>query len=306
MAGANKRPPRARCTPGHLLPPGLRVQRRALVRGEGVWIYCEHQKPNFWPSHDHDLLQIMIGFAGADYEASWTSADGRKVTQSITADQVWILPAGIEQEVHWRQTADLIILFVETTAVQAFCGQVPVHASVRPLRDYSDREPAIGMLCDDLRRQARLLNFDSDSHVGVVGACLASFVARAHFAPGVIQAPHSGMKAADRARVEQHIMAHLSEPFSLNALAQAARMSRSHFCRRFKAETGFKPREYFNRCRILRAREMLATGGFNQSEVAFKLGFSELGHFTRVFRKVLHAPPRSFLPRKEKQPQKME
>jgi AraC-like DNA-binding protein len=248
----------------------------------------------------------MIGFSGADYDVSWIGPDGRKVTQPITPDHVWILPAGVEQEIHWRQTADLIILFVEMAAVQAFCGQVPVHASVRPMRDYSDREPAIGMLCDELRRQARQVNFDSDSHVGAVGACLASFVARTYFAPGVIRAPHSGMKAADRARVEQHIMAHLSEPFSLDALAQAARLSRSHFCRRFKAETGFKPRDYFNRCRILRAQEMLATGGFNLSEVAFKLGFSELGHFTRVFRKVLHAPPRAFLPRKEKQPQKIE
>lgn len=306
MAGANKRPPRARCTPRHLLPPGLRVQRRVLVRDAGVWVYCEHQKPNFWPSHAHDLVQIMIGLAGADYDASWIGSDGRKVTQHITSNQVWILPAGIEHEIHWRQSADLIILFVETAAVRSFCGQVPLHPSVRPIRDYSDREPAIGMLCDDLRRQARQVAFDSDSHVGLVGACLASFVARTHFASDVTRASHSGMRAADRARVEQHIMMHLSEPFSLDALAQAARLSRSHFCRRFKAETGFKPREYFNRCRILRAQEMLATGGFNLSEVAFKLGFSELGHFTRVCRKVLHAPARTFLPRREKQPQKME
>lgn len=306
MAGANRRPSRAPAPPGQLLPPGLRVQRRALVPGAGVWVYCDHQKPNFWPSHAHELVQIMIGFSGADYDASWIGSDGRKVTQPIKSDQVWILPAGIEQEVHWRQTADLIILFVEISAVQAFCGQVPVHPSVRPVQDYSDLEPAIGMLCDDLRRQMRQIRFDSDTHVGASGTCLASFVVRTHFAPGVIRAAHSGMKAADRARVEQHIMMHLSEPFSLNALAQAARMSRSHFCRRFKAETGFRPRDYFNRCRILRAKEMLATGGFNLSEVAFKLGFSELGHFTRVFRKVLHAPPRRFLPRKEKQPQKTE
>jgi len=306
MAAATKRPSRVPPPPGHLLPPGLRVQRRALVAGTGVWVYCEHQKPNFWPSHAHDLVQITIGFAGADYDASWIGSDGRKVTRPINADQVWILPAGVEQEVHWRQAADLIILFAESSAVQSFCGQVPVHPSVRPVRDYSDREPAIGILCDDLRRQMRQVRFDSDLHVGAVGTCLASFVARTHFASGVARAPHSGMKAADRARVEQHILAHLNEPFSLDALAQAARMSRSHFCRRFKAETGFKPREYFNRCRILRAKEMLATGGFNLSEVAFKLGFSELGHFTRVFRRVLHAPPRTFLPRKEKQTQKTE
>ena len=33
----------------------------------------------------------------ADYDASWI-VDGRRVTQRITPDQGWILPAGIEQE----------------------------------------------------------------------------------------------------------------------------------------------------------------------------------------------------------------
>ena len=302
---ANNRPPPSRRSPTHLLPPGLRVQRRPLVQGDRVWVYCDNQKPTLWPGHTHDLVQMTIAFDGADYDASWT-ADGRRVTQHITPDQVWILPAGFEQEVHWRQTADLIILFVENAAVQAFCGQVPVYPSVRPIRDYSDREPAIGMLCDDLRRQARQVEFDSDSHVGAVGACLASFVVRAHFSAGTPRGIHSGMRAVDRARVERYIQEHIAEPFSLDALAQAARMSRSHFCRRFKAETGFRPRDYFNRFRILRAKEMLATGGMNLTEVAYKLGFSELGHFTRVFRKVMHAPPRAFLPRKEKQSQTME
>lgn len=306
MAEANKRPPRDPCLEGRLLPPGLRPQRRPLVRAGGVWVYCEHQKPNYWTIHTHDLVQIAIGFAGAEYDASWTEADGRKVTQVIAPDHVWILPSGFAQEIHWRQTADLIILFVEQATALSFCGHMPVNPSIRPVREYVDREPAIGMLCADLRGQARQVPFDSESHVGAVGACLASFVTRTHFAPIVIRTHHSGMRAADRTRVERFISEHLSEPFSLDALARTARMSRSHFCRRFKAETGFKPREYFNRCRILRAQEMLATGGFNLTEVAYKLGFSELGHFTRVFRKVLHAPPRSFLPRKNEQRQNKE
>lgn len=305
MAGADKLPSHP-CPPSTLLPPGLRALRRPLVRGEGVWVYCDRQKPNLWTNHTHGLVQITIAFESGDYLASWNGADGRRVIQRIKPDQVWVHPADTEQEIHWRGTADLIVLFVETATVRGFCGQVPVNPSIRPLRDYISREPAIGMLCDDLRRQARQLKFESESHVGAVATCLTSFLVRAHFAASVIRAPHAGMRAADRERVERYIMDHLSDPFSLSALAQAARMSRSHFCRRFKAETGFKPRAYFNRCRILRAKELLSTGSLNLTEVAYSLGFSELSHFTRVCRKVLHAPPRTFLPRKEKQTQNTE
>ncbi len=300
MAEADKLSPRFRRAPNHLLPPGLRVQRRPLVWGDGVWVYCDHQKPNFWPSHTHGLVQIMIGFEGADYQASWAGAKGRRVNEQIKADQIWILPAAMEQEVRWRQTADLIVLYAEPATIRSFCGQLPVTPSIRPIRDYTQREPAIGMLCDDLRRQAQQIKFDHEGHIGAVGALLASFVIRSHFLPHHAPASPAPMRAADRARVERYIAEHLSEPFSLPILAKVARMSRSHFCRKFKAETGFKPREYYNRCRILRAKEMLATGRYNFTEVAYQLGFSELGHFTRVFKKVLHAPPRSFLPRVKK------
>lgn len=306
MAKADKRPPRLRHPSNHLLPPGLRVQRRRLVRGDGVWVYCDRQKPNFWPRHTHGLVQITIGFEGADYGASWTGADGRRVSQQVKSDQIWILPAAVEQEVHWRQTADLIVLYAETAAIRGFCGQLPLSPSIRPIREYTNREPAIGMLCDDLRRRARQIKFDHERHIGTVGASLASFVVRAHFAPSIVRASPAPMRAADRARVERYIAEHLNEPFSLTTLAKVARMSRSHFCRVFKAETGFKPRDYFNRCRILRAKEILATGRYNFTEVAYQLGFSEVGHFTRVFKKVLHAPPRTFLPRTEKQSRSIE
>src|SRR5260221_2807884 len=114
MAEADKRPLRSRRQPNHLLPLGLRVQGRPLVRGDGVWVYCDHQKPNFWPTHTHGLVQITIAFDGADYDASWAGTDGRRVTQRVKSDQIWILPAAVEQVVNWGRTADLIVWYAAT------------------------------------------------------------------------------------------------------------------------------------------------------------------------------------------------
>jgi hypothetical protein len=184
-------------------------------------VYCDHQKPNFWPSHTHGLVQITIAFDGADYDASWAGADGRRVNQRIKADQIWILPAAVEQEVHWRQTADLIVLYVETAAVRGFCGQVPVTPSIRPVREYIDREPAIGMLCDDLRRQARQFKFDHERHIGAVGTLLASFVEIVSS-----RSSHRTVRFPDCAAVFQ-LLRRIEEPCTSGELSIALR----RFCR---------------------------------------------------------------------------
>jgi AraC-like DNA-binding protein len=130
---------------------------------------------------------------------------------------------------------------------------------------------------------------------------------RAHFAPQR-QWKQSGprLREVDFRRVELHIEEHLGTPFSLAAFARAARLSPSYFCRLFKATTGYKPRDYFNRRRVLQAKERLETGKHSVSEVAYDLGIYDLGHFGRLFRKFLHASPRTFLPRQEKQSRSIE
>ena len=306
MADADKRRPSPRrsiSSTDHKLAPSLRDPRRPLARGDGVWVYFDHQEPNYWPEHHHERVQVVLVFDGADCEVAWRGHDGRRVVRGLKPGHVWILPASTVQEIRWRETADLAVLFVEPETAREFCGFRVESPSIRPLQEYVDRQPAVGLLCDTLRAEARQPPDHPRRHAGVVGAALASFVLQAHFAPERSETRTRGprLRPEDRERVDRHMVEHLSEPFSLPVLAHVARMSRWHFCRMFKAETTLTPREYFNRCRVLRAKGMIETGRFTFTQVMHALGFSELGHFTRVFKKHLHVAPRKFLPRQETQ-----
>lgn len=92
-------------------------------------------------------------------------------------------------------------------------------------------------------------------------------------------------------RAMAFIEAHLDWHLSLDQVAREAGMSKFHFCRNFKGSTGFTFREFLARRRIVRATHLLREGHRSVSEVYLDVGFKDLSHFGRVFRKITGQPP---------------
>src|ERR671934_2660817 len=83
------------------------------------------------------------------------------------------------------------------------------------------------------------------------------------------------------------------EPPTLDALAQAAGMSRFHFHRVFKAVTGVTPRAYAAAHRTRRVRETLAHAG-TVTEAIYDAGFNSNGRFYATSSEVLGMTPTNF------------
>jgi YesN/AraC family two-component response regulator len=90
--------------------------------------------------------------------------------------------------------------------------------------------------------------------------------------------------------IETNLHAHLS----LERVAREAGMSKFHFCRHFKAIVGVSFREFLARRRIERASVLLRDQKRSVTEVYLEVGFKDLSHFGRVFRKVTGQPPSRF------------
>lgn len=84
---------------------------------------------------------------------------------------------------------------------------------------------------------------------------------------------------------------------TLDDLAAAAGVSRFHFTRLFRAETGKTPFRYLLDVRVARAAQLLRTRGCSVTEAAFSVGCSDLGRFSRRFRKVHGMAPSEYLRR---------
>jgi AraC-like DNA-binding protein len=80
--------------------------------------------------------------------------------------------------------------------------------------------------------------------------------------------------------------------WSVEALADAAGMSRSSFCERFAALVGRSPVRYQNEWRLNLARDMLAARGARVGEIALRVGYESEAAFSRAYKALFGHPPR--------------
>ena len=78
---------------------------------------------------------------------------------------------------------------------------------------------------------------------------------------------------------------HLRENCTVEQLAQLCYMSRSTFHRRFQAEYRCSPIAWHLKTRILKSRELLASGMYTVERVAEIMGFCDTCYFSRMFYK---------------------
>jgi AraC-like DNA-binding protein len=69
----------------------------------------------------------------------------------------------------------------------------------------------------------------------------------------------------------------------LNAIARQAGLSRPHFYKLFRTQTGITPHLYFNTLLMERALDSLVTTEASIADIGFDLGFTSQSAFTHFF-----------------------
>ena len=106
--------------------------------------------------------------------------------------------------------------------------------------------------------------------------------------------PVHRMDAEQLERIRATIVADLSTPPHLPELADLAGMSISKLTDLYKQVFGDSIYDYFQKARMDEAGYLLRQGGYSVSEVGYRLGFSNLSHFSRVFEKHQGITPKRF------------
>ena len=83
------------------------------------------------------------------------------------------------------------------------------------------------------------------------------------------------------------------ENISIKKLAMHCNLSLNHFRRLFKAYTGCSPKEYILSAKISKAKDCLIAG-YSIKETAYIIGFCDVFHFMRTFKKVTGINPGKF------------
>lgn len=74
-----------------------------------------------------------------------------------------------------------------------------------------------------------------------------------------------------------------NDQFGIVELCYALGMSRAQIYRKFKSITDRTPHNYLRSYRLQRAKELLLASKLNVSEAAYRTGFKNVSHFSRIF-----------------------
>ena len=95
-------------------------------------------------------------------------------------------------------------------------------------------------------------------------------------------------------KVKEKILEHLETPPVINDLAIYANMSQTKLRRLFKQIFGKSFFGYYQGFRMKEAARLLKDEKLSVSEVGYRLGFTNLGHFTQVFKDQIGMNPKRY------------
>jgi YesN/AraC family two-component response regulator len=97
----------------------------------------------------------------------------------------------------------------------------------------------------------------------------------------------------------QYLREHYNTKIELNTLAGYAGYNKNYICMVFKKETGMTINNYIQSYRIYKAKELIVFSDYDLKQICEKVGFEDIHHFSRVFKKVEGVSP-GFYRNKEK------
>jgi AraC family transcriptional regulator len=249
------------------------------MRSEYCWL-PPHDEATFTRPH-----QVGISFSrhrGQEWESG-----GRAVRSDIPAGAAFVTG---DEGIAWGGVSDpteALEIYPDPALVRRIAPHAPATGSALCVRD--------GVLFGiaALIKRAHVVGESlTDIEASTLAHRLVTHVVRAYGAGAARVAPAVGVldrRTVDR--VTELVDADLAATITLDTMALAAALSPFHFARAFKATTGLAPHRFVTARRLEAAKAALLTSDASVVQVAHSVGFSNVSHFRRLFRREFGVAP---------------
>jgi AraC family transcriptional regulator len=221
--------------------------------------------------------------------------DGRETRlAAMRSGQFLLLDLEAEHSSQVPGSVDCVSVYMSRAALDRFQEEhdLPLVGSLRAPHGAVHEDHVVRHLGESLLpalaqpEQAPQLFVD---HVGL--AFLSHLTGFYRDAPAPVAPARGGLAPWQQRRAKEMLLAHMDGRIGLEELAQACRLSRSHFARAFKVSTGKSPLQWLLAQRVERAKMLLAGQPWPIEMIANHCGFLDQSHFTRTFVRLVGVTP---------------
>lgn len=226
----------------------------------------------------------------ADGEAS---LDDRVVRHHDVRNRLTFVPSGYEIR-GWsrfdRKANSYVALSIDPEAL--IDRHAPKSLPSQPMIYFVD--DALRVTMEKLNRVLKQSGPLDIEYCDLLAITCAMEINRVQGLSSAAEALPSHLSPAQTTLVQEYVWGHLHERILLSDLAVLVEVSRFHFVRMFKASTGLTPYQYVIRCRIDRAKMLLASTDVPVSVIALAVGFGTSQRLSAAFRNVTGLSPSEF------------
>lgn len=259
---------------------------------DGIEVCRVQASSHVFPKHAHDDI-YAIGLM--EKGGSWCLGPGRDDAFVDAGQLALINPGQVHSGVPADNTAVTYrMIYVQLERLIDMAGDMcEKEGSLPEFKQLIVRDPSLYcmliQLCRLMGKKGRRLEKHSiaieafhtmlSSYGGMTAAC-----------------GHVGGERFAVRRAKEFLTENLDAKCSLSEVADVVGLSRYHFLRVFKHETGLPP-HLFRTQRRIDAAQRLLKDGLPFSQVALATGFSDQSHFTNKFKRFTGATPSQYLSR---------
>jgi AraC family transcriptional regulator len=269
MRGAGKEGPILRYTGiSRISWPGMRSEYAVLGPHPSVTTTGAHQ--------------VGVGFSG--HRGLVREVAGRGERYDAEPGAVYVTGRSSITWLEVTEPTEALEIYPDRALVLRLAGAA---AEVRP--SYAVRDGVVFAVASRLRQAhlsaAPLTDIEASTLAHLLVRHLLRRYGTGPGGPGPRSAPPGQLRPGAVDTVAEYARAHLADPITLEALAAEVNLSPYHFARSFRATTGLTPHAFVTEHRLMVARDRLLRGDASVPQVAMSVGFSNISHFRRLFRR---------------------
>jgi AraC family transcriptional regulator len=259
---------------------------------QGAYVDCRWEPPGEQPEEVATPWHSIVLFTQLpDHTLAERSIDGQFKVERVHPGDILVLPAGVGQRSRWNAPGEFMNLVFDPGSLGRSLDESTDPTTFELVPHFATQDLLVLQLGLTLRKLLQQGQPDR-LYAEALTTTLALHLLQTYAThKPVLKTYNDGLARPQLQRVIDYIHSHLDTNLSLSTLAALAGMSAHYFSQLFKQSTGLAPHQYVVRCRVDRAKALLAQPDLTIADIAYQVGFAHQSHLNRHFKRRLGTTP---------------